>query len=64
MSLRENATFITNSTVISKDGTVIGYKSTGQGPGVIVLHGALSSSDDFTNFAQELADSFTVHIID
>ncbi|SEB98734.1 alpha/beta hydrolase [Paenibacillus sp. GP183] len=64
MSHREIATSITHSTVISKDGTVIGYKSTGQGPGVIVLHGALSSSDDFTNFAQELADSFTVHVID
>jgi pimeloyl-ACP methyl ester carboxylesterase len=64
MSRRANETSITHSTVISKDGTVISYKSIGQGPGVIVLHGAYSSSDDFTLFAQELADSFTVHVID
>jgi pimeloyl-ACP methyl ester carboxylesterase len=64
MSHSADATLITHSSVISQDGTVIGYKSTGQGPGVIVLHGALSSSDDFTHFAQELADSFTVHVVD
>jgi pimeloyl-ACP methyl ester carboxylesterase len=64
MSNMANTTSISHSTVISKDGTVIGYKSTGNGPSVIVLHGALSSSDDFTLFAQELTDSFTVHLID
>src|ERR1700731_32508 len=64
MSKVANETSITHSSVISKDGTVISYKSTGEGPGVIVLHGALSSSDDFSHFAQELADSFTVHVID
>jgi pimeloyl-ACP methyl ester carboxylesterase len=64
MSHRANTSSITHSTVISKDGTVIGYNSTGQGSGVIILHGALSSSDDFTHFAQELTDSFTVHVID
>jgi pimeloyl-ACP methyl ester carboxylesterase len=64
ISGRGDATSFTHSTVLSNDGTVIGYKSTGRGPGVIVLHGALSSSDDLTHFAQELADSFTVHVID
>jgi pimeloyl-ACP methyl ester carboxylesterase len=64
MSRGANETSNTYSTVISKDGTVIGYKSIGQGPGVIVLHGALNSSDDLTLFAQELADTFTVHVID
>jgi pimeloyl-ACP methyl ester carboxylesterase len=64
MSDRSNETLINHPMVKSKDGTVICYKSIGQGPGVIVLHGALSSSDDFTLFAQELADSFTVHVID
>ncbi|MCM2535266.1 alpha/beta hydrolase [Neobacillus pocheonensis] len=52
------------STVISRDGTVIGYLSIGKGPSLIVIHGALSSSNDLTKFAQELSDSFTVHIID
>jgi pimeloyl-ACP methyl ester carboxylesterase len=64
MMIRETANFITESTVKSKDGTVIGYKSMGNGPDVILLPGLLSRSDDFTRFAQELADSFTVHAID
>lgn len=52
------------SKIISKDGTTIGYQSIGKGPGVILLHGVLSTSEDFTKFAEELSDSFTVHIID
>lgn len=52
------------SLVTSQDGTAIGYQSMGQGPGLIVIHGALSSSKDLTKFAQELSDAFTVHIID
>ncbi|WP_276353861.1 alpha/beta fold hydrolase [Cohnella caldifontis] len=60
----ENAIPIKASTVRSKDGTVIGYKSMGNGPGVIILPGLLSRSDDFAQFAQEMADTFTVHVID
>lgn len=52
------------SKIISKDGTTIGYRSIGNGPGIIVLHGVLSTSEDFTKFAEELSDSFTIHIID
>jgi len=64
MAIGENANSVTHSTVLSKDGTVISYKSIGNGLGVLILPGALSNSDDFITFAQELADSFTVHIID
>ncbi len=52
------------SNITSKDGTIIGYQSVGEGPGVIILHGVLSTSEDLTKFALELSDSFTVHIID
>ncbi|WP_379153878.1 alpha/beta fold hydrolase [Paenibacillus sp. sgz5001063] len=54
----------TYSYVISHDGTRIGYQSIGQGPGVLIIPGALSTSDDFTHIADELSGSFTVHIID
>ena len=54
----------THSTVISKDGTQIGYKSRGQGPSLIIIHGGLSAADNFAKFAMELSDSFTVHVID
>jgi pimeloyl-ACP methyl ester carboxylesterase len=64
MTIGETANSVTHSTVLSKDGTVIGYKSMGNGPDIILLPGLLSRSDDFTRFAQELADSFTVHAID
>ncbi|MBO9599435.1 MAG: alpha/beta hydrolase, partial [Cohnella sp.] len=56
--------FVKQSRVKSKDGTVIGYKSMGNGPGVIIVPGLLSRSDEFTRFAEELKESFTVHIMD
>jgi len=52
------------TTVVSQDGTPIGFRSIGQGPGLIVVPGALTTSAEFTTFAQCLADSFTVHILD
>jgi hypothetical protein len=30
--------------VISKDGTVIGYRQIGRGPGIILLHGGINAS--------------------
>ncbi|WP_018759325.1 alpha/beta fold hydrolase [Paenibacillus terrigena] len=52
------------STVISQDGTQIGYRSIGHGPGLIVVPGALTTSAEFTTFARYLSDTFTVHILD
>lgn len=67
VSAKTNTNFLdsfTHSTVVSKDGTTIGYQSVGKGPSLIVIHGALSASNDFTTFAQALSDSFTVHVMD
>ena len=64
MKITEAESFVKQSTVESKDGTLIGYKSMGNGPGVIIVPGLLSRSDEFMHFAQVLQDSFTVHIID
>lgn len=52
------------ATVTSADGTLVGYQSIGSGPGLIVLPGALSTGDDFLLFGQELADTFTLHLVD
>ena len=60
----KNLNGFTRDKTTSKDGTIIGYQSIGKGPGIIVLHGVLSTSEDFTRLAEELSDSFTVHIID
>ncbi|WP_442602150.1 alpha/beta fold hydrolase [Paenibacillus sp. KN14-4R] len=56
--------FFTRSTVTSKDGTTISYRSVGKGPSLIVVPGALTTSEQFTQLAYELSDSFTVHILD
>lgn len=51
-------------TVISTDGTVIGYSTTGAGPPVIVVPGTLETAAEFASFAALLAQSHTVHTIE
>ena len=50
--------------VISKDGTAIGYRQLGHGPGLVVLHGAMESSQSHVQLAEELADGFSVYLPD
>ena len=50
--------------VLSKDGTTIGYRQFGQGPGVVVIHGANLSSQNFAQLAERLADAYTVYVPD
>ena len=54
----------TTDSVISTDGTTIGYRQLGQGPGVIVLHGAASSGYNHVQLAEALADTFTIYLPD
>ncbi|MFD0697711.1 alpha/beta fold hydrolase [Paenibacillus sp. GCM10027628] len=54
----------TTSSVISRDGTAIGYRQFGQGPGIVVVHGANLSSQNLMQLAQRLADAFTVYVPD
>jgi pimeloyl-ACP methyl ester carboxylesterase len=51
-------------TVLSKDGTRIGYLSMGGGPSVLVIPGVLSMAADYAAFARALAEHFTVHTIE
>jgi pimeloyl-ACP methyl ester carboxylesterase len=48
--------------VTSKDGTLVGYRQLGHGPGVIMLHGAMESAHSHTRLAEALADAFTVYL--
>ena len=50
--------------VTSKDGTSIGYRQLGQGPGVIVLHGAMESGLSHLQLAEALASGLTVYLPD
>lgn len=42
----------------------LNYKSFGQGPPVVILHGLFGSLDNWQTFAKQLAEDFTVYIID
>lgn len=46
---------------ISRDGTLIGYRQIGDGPGLVLLHGAMQSSRNFSQLAEFLADRFTLY---
>ena len=54
----------TKSSVTSNDGTIIGYRQMGSGPGLIIMHGGISSSQYFMKLAMALSDDFTVYIPD
>jgi pimeloyl-ACP methyl ester carboxylesterase len=50
--------------VVSADGTTIGYRQLGTGPGVVLLHGSMQSAASHMQLATALADSFTVYLPD
>jgi pimeloyl-ACP methyl ester carboxylesterase len=54
----------TTGSVTSQDGTTIGYRQLGHGPGVLLLHGAASSAHNHMQLAEALADAFTVYVPD
>jgi pimeloyl-ACP methyl ester carboxylesterase len=54
----------TKDSVISKDGTVIGYRQMGCGPGIILLHGGAKGSQSLMQLSMNLSDDFTVYIPD
>jgi len=55
--------YVTDS-VTSRDGTTIGYRQLGHGPGVVVLHGAMESAQSHMELAEALADTFTAYLPD
>lgn len=59
-----NASTCTELSVVSKDGTTIGYRRLGQGPGIVVIHGSMSSGYHHLQLAEALSDAFTVHLMD
>ncbi|MFC8734442.1 alpha/beta fold hydrolase [Luteimicrobium sp. NPDC057192] len=55
---------VTTGHVVSADGTTIGYRRTGHGPAVILLHGGLQSGQNLVRLAEALAGSFDVIVPD
>lgn len=50
--------------VTSRDGTSIGYRQFGRGPGLVLLHGSMSSGAHHAELAGLLSDRFTVVVPD
>jgi pimeloyl-ACP methyl ester carboxylesterase len=51
-------------TVLSRDGTTIGYREVGRGPGVVLIHGGMMSAHSLLELATALSEYFTVFIPD
>ena len=54
----------TTGSVTSADGTSIGYRQIGNGPGLILLHGGMQASQHYMRLAAALSDAFTVYVPD
>lgn len=54
----------TTSSVISADGTTIGFRRLGRGPGMVIMHGGALASQHYMKLAAALADEFTVYVPD
>ncbi len=61
-SVAATAERYTTGWVTSRDGTQIKYLKLGQGPGVVMLHGAMESARSHLSLAMGLADAFTVYL--
>ena len=54
----------TKGFVTSNDGTTIGYRQMGSGPGIILLHGGINASQHLMKLGTLLSDMFTDYIPD
>lgn len=61
---KDRSSAVTTGSVTSTDGTTIGYRRLGQGPAVVMLHGAMESGLSHLQLAEQLASSFTVYLPD
>jgi pimeloyl-ACP methyl ester carboxylesterase len=55
---------VTTGSVVSADGTRIGYRRLGRGPSVILLHGGVNASQHMMKLGRALADAHTVYLPD
>ena len=55
---------VTTGSVVSADGTRVGFRRLGRGPSVILLHGGVNASQHMMKLGRALADAFTVYLPD
>jgi pimeloyl-ACP methyl ester carboxylesterase len=54
----------TTGTLTSADGTTIGYRKLGSGPGVVLLSAGFLAAQHYMGLAGALSDAFTVYVMD
>jgi len=59
-----NGVSVKTGSVVSEDGTTIGYYEYGSGPAVVLLHGSMVSARSFSTLAEGLAERHTVFVPD
>jgi pimeloyl-ACP methyl ester carboxylesterase len=64
VNMDNNKQTYTKDSVTSEDGTVIGYRQMGSGPGIVLLHGGVNASQNLMKMGKLLSDEFTVYIPD
>lgn len=52
------------SSVVSADGSVIGFESIGDGPGLVLVHGGTADRTRWAPVRERLAERYTVHAVD
>src|SRR5512133_1270036 len=62
--MRQQTDGVATGSVVSADGTRIGYRRLGRGPSVILLHGGVNASQHMLKLGRALADAFTVYLPD
>lgn len=55
---------VVQGSLTSRDGTMIGYRQVGHGPGLNVIHGMMESGQSHIELADALADAYTVFLPD
>jgi pimeloyl-ACP methyl ester carboxylesterase len=53
-----------SGSVTSADGTRIGYRQVGRGPGLVLVHGGGQAAQNLMQLAWSLSDEFTVCVPD
>jgi len=59
-----SSTNFSTGQVISADGTIIGYRQIGRGPGLMIIHGGARASHHYLPLAEALANTYTVYLPD
>jgi pimeloyl-ACP methyl ester carboxylesterase len=62
--MREPLAAYTTASIVSRDGTTVGYRRMGRGPAVVLVHGGMMASQNLMNLGAALAGNFTVYLPD